>query len=89
MRGVIGSVLRAHQSRRDARPYVATDHVIESFRNRMWRGIQDRRGRRSGSAFPVPAYSRRLSLPLGVVVWAMVEEEADDAPGGSREDRGR
>jgi 5'-3' exonuclease len=57
---------------------VATDHVIESFRNEMWAGYKD------GSAIE-PALRGQFEplegalAALGVAVWAMVEVEADDA----------
>ena len=57
---------------------VAFDHVIESFRNDALRRLQDRRGLPADlmAQFPL-AETRRASL--GVVVWPMVEFEADDA----------
>lgn len=57
---------------------VATDHVIESFRNRLWEGYKD------GSGVD-PLLLEQFSLleealeALGVKVWPMVEFEADDA----------
>jgi hypothetical protein len=54
---------------------VATDHVIESFRNAL-AGLQDGRGHRP----LLYAQFQPLELAaLGVVVWPMVEFEADDA----------
>jgi 5'-3' exonuclease len=57
---------------------VATDHVIESFRNELWSGYK------SGEGIPEPLRSQFDTLEaalvaLGVVVWPMVEVEADDA----------
>jgi 5'-3' exonuclease len=57
---------------------VATDHVIESFRNEMWAGYK------SGEGIPEALRSQFDTLEaalvaLGVVVWPMVEVEADDA----------
>jgi 5'-3' exonuclease len=57
---------------------VATDHVIESFRNQMWAGYK------SGEGIPEDLRSQFDTLEaalvaLGVVVWPMVEVEADDA----------
>jgi 5'-3' exonuclease len=57
---------------------VATDHVIESFRNDMWPGYKD------GAEVPelLKAQFEPLEVALdalGVVVWPMVEVEADDA----------
>jgi len=57
---------------------VATDHVIESFRNALWPGYKTGEGidpRLSGQFEPL---EEALSA-LGVVVWPMVEFEADDA----------
>jgi 5'-3' exonuclease len=57
---------------------VATDHVIESFRNRLWRGYKT-------SAGIEPALLSQFGLleeavaALGMAVWPMVEFEADDA----------
>ena len=57
---------------------VATDHVIESFRNRLWPGYKS-------SAGLDPALLGQFGLlevaleAMGVVVWPMVELEADDA----------
>jgi 5'-3' exonuclease len=57
---------------------VATDHVIESFRNRLWPGYKS-------SAGLDPRLLGQFGLlevaleAMGVVVWPMVELEADDA----------
>lgn len=57
---------------------VATDHVIESFRNELWPGYKTSEG--------MDRVLHRQFIPLeealasmGVVVWPMVELEADDA----------
>jgi 5'-3' exonuclease len=57
---------------------VATDHVIESFRNQLWPGYK------TGAATPPELLSQFGLLEealeaLGLVVWPMVELEADDA----------
>lgn len=57
---------------------VATDHVIESFRNRLWPGYKSS----AGVDPQLLAQFGLLELALeamGVVVWPMVELEADDA----------
>jgi 5'-3' exonuclease len=57
---------------------VATDHVIESFRNTLWPGYKTS----EGFAPDLPAQFGLLEEVLsvaGVVVWPMVEFEADDA----------
>ncbi len=76
-RGVLSSVL---QLLGDGVTHVgvATDHVIESFRNRLWPGYKS-------SAGVDPALLGQFGLlevaleAMGVVVWPMVELEADDA----------
>ena len=57
---------------------VATDHVIESFRNRLWRGYKTSAGIEPELLAQFPLLEEALR-PLGVVVWPMVEFEADDA----------
>ena len=57
---------------------VATDHVIESFRNRLWAGYKTSAGmERALLAQFVPLEESLLAI--GVTVWPMVELEADDA----------
>jgi 5'-3' exonuclease len=57
---------------------VATDHVVESFRNDLWPGYKTGSGIEPElrSQFDVVETALRA---LGVVVWPMVELEADDA----------
>ena len=57
---------------------VATDHVIESFRNRLWRGYKTSAGVPRDLLAQFPVLEDALTA-LGVVVWPMVEFEADDA----------
>jgi 5'-3' exonuclease len=57
---------------------VATDHVIESFRNRLWSGYK------TGDGIEPALFSQFQPLEdaltaMGVAVWPMVELEADDA----------
>src|SRR5437879_1447393 len=59
---------------------VATDHVIESFRNEMWPGYKTSAGIDPRLLQQFPLLEEALSA-LGVVVWPMVELEADDALG--------
>jgi 5'-3' exonuclease len=67
---------------------VATDHVIESFRNGLWRGYK------TGAGIE-PALFSQFSLleetltALGLTVWPMVEFEADDALAAAAELAGR
>ena len=57
---------------------VATDHIIESFRNRLWRGYKTSAGVPRDLLAQFPILEESLTA-LGVVVWPMVEFEADDA----------
>src|SRR4051812_49433853 len=57
---------------------VATDHVIESFRNQLWPGYK------TGEGIDPALWSQFIPLEealaaMGVAVWPMVELEADDA----------
>jgi len=57
---------------------VATDHVIESFRNELWDGYKTGEGvDRALRAQFVPLEDALRAM--GIAVWAMVELEADDA----------
>ena len=77
VRGVVGSVLgminggATHLA-------VATDHVIESFRNTLWRGYKTSAGIEPELLAQFHPLEDALRS-LGVVVWPMVEFEADDA----------
>jgi len=76
-RGVLSSVL---QMLGDGATHVgvATDHVIESFRNEMWPGYKTGEGidpDLRAQFWPLEDALRAM----GVVVWAMVDVEADDA----------
>ena len=57
---------------------VATDHVIESFRNRLWRGYKTSAGVEPALLAQFQILEDALTA-LGVLVWPMVEFEADDA----------
>jgi 5'-3' exonuclease len=57
---------------------VATDHVIESFRNRLWYGYKTGAGIEPDLLQQFPLLEETLAA-AGVVVWPMVEFEADDA----------
>ena len=57
---------------------VATDHVIESFRNELWPGYKTSEGVEPDLLAQFPLLEEVLSA-AGVVVWPMVEFEADDA----------
>jgi 5'-3' exonuclease len=77
VRGVVASVLGLI-NRGATHVGVATDHVIESFRNRMWPGYKTSAGVDPDLLSQFELLEEALRA-LGVVVWAMVEEEADDA----------
>lgn len=57
---------------------VATDHVIESFRNDLWPGYKTGAGIDPDLHAQFPLLEDALRA-LGMVVWPMVEYEADDA----------
>ena len=57
---------------------VATDHVIESWRNDVWATYKDGSGVDWALKSQFPLLEEALEA-LGVTVWAMVEDEADDA----------
>src|SRR5436305_1289554 len=77
VRGVLDTVLGMIEG--DATHIgVATDHVIESFRNDLWRGYKTGAG--VDPALKAQFQPLELALAaMGVVVWPMVELEADDA----------
>ena len=77
VRGVVGSVLGLINSG-VTHVAVATDHVIESFRNRLWRGYKTSAGIEPELLAQFHPLEDALRS-LGVVVWPMVEFEADDA----------
>ncbi len=57
---------------------VATDHVVESFRNQLWPSYKTGEGVEPLLLSQFPLLEEALCA-LGVVVWAMEEYEADDA----------
>ena len=57
---------------------VATDHIIESFRNELWPGYTTGEGIERALRAQFVALEQALGA-MGVVVWPMVELEADDA----------
>jgi 5'-3' exonuclease len=57
---------------------VATDHVIESFRNELWSGYKTGDGIDAALAAQFHPLEEALKA-MGVAVWPMVELEADDA----------
>jgi 5'-3' exonuclease len=77
VRGVLLSVLGMLRSG-TTHVGVATDHVIESFRNNLWPGYKTSAGIEPDLLAQFPLLEVALS-ELGVAVWPMVEFEADDA----------
>jgi 5'-3' exonuclease len=77
VRGVLGSTLGLLE---DGATHVgvATDHVIESFRNDLWPGYKTSAGIDPALLAQFPLLEDALRA-LGVTVWAMVDLEADDA----------
>ncbi len=61
---------------------VASDHVIESFRNDLWAGYKTSAGIAEELLVQIPLMEDAL-VAMGVTVWAMVEYEADDALGAA------
>jgi len=57
---------------------VATDHIIESFRNGLWTGYKTSAGIEPDLLAQFPLLEEVLAA-AGIVVWPMVEFEADDA----------
>ena len=77
VRGVLASVLGMIKGGA-AHIAVATDHVIESFRNQLWPGYKTSEGIEPDLLAQFSLLEDVLSA-AGIVVWPMVEFEADDA----------
>lgn len=77
VRGVLTSVLKMIEEGA-THLGVATDHVIESFRNDLYPGYKTGEGVPPELLAQFPLLEEAL-LALGVVTWPMVECEADDA----------
>ena len=78
--GVIGVLTSTLQLIEDGATHlgVATDHVIESFRNDLWPGYKTSEGMEPEILRQIPVLENALTT-MGVTVWAMTEFEADDA----------
>ena len=76
-RGVLGSVAGMLESG-VTHIGVATDHVIESFRNGLWPGYKTSAGVDPRLLSQFTLLEEALQA-MGVTVWPMVELEADDA----------
>ena len=77
VRGVLASLLGMMQEGA-THIAVATDHVIESFRNALWPGYKTGEGVPPDLLEQFPLLEEVLAA-AGIVVWPMVEFEADDA----------
>ena len=78
VRGLIQTLLLLLRDDEVTHVAVAYDHIIESFRNEMFDGYKTGEGVAEDllSQFPL---AERATAALGLVVWPMVEFEADDA----------
>jgi 5'-3' exonuclease len=77
VRGVVASVLGMIKEGA-THLAVATDHVVESFRNDLWAGYKTSEGVEAELLAQFPLLEEALSA-AGILVWPMVEFEADDA----------
>jgi 5'-3' exonuclease len=77
VRGVLTSVLGMIKAGA-THVAVATDHVIESFRNDLWPGYKTGAGIDPDLLAQFPLLEETL-VAAGIVVWPMIEFEADDA----------
>jgi len=77
VRGVLASVLGMIKGGA-THIAVATDHIIESFRNELWPAYKTSAGTEPDLLAQFPLLEEVLSA-AGIVVWPMVEFEADDA----------
>jgi 5'-3' exonuclease len=78
VRGVVGSVLGMINHGGATHIGVATDHVIESFRNNLWPGYKTGAGIDPDLLAQFPLLEEAM-VALGVATWPMIEFEADDA----------
>lgn len=77
VRGVVGSLLRLLEEQ-VTHVGVATDHVVESFRNELWPGYKTSAGLDPEILGQFEPLEDALEA-LGLVVWKTVKYEADDA----------
>ena len=73
-----GDRVKGSASRGDTYLGVATDHVIESFRNQLWVDYKTGAGIERALLAQFHPLEEALAA-MGVVVWPMIELEADDA----------
>ena len=76
--GLVGTTLSLLREPDVTHLAVATDHVIRSFRNDLWPGYKTEEGVPEDLLAQFPLAERALEA-IGVVVWPMIELEADDA----------
>jgi 5'-3' exonuclease len=77
-RGVLSTLLRLCQEEGATHVACATDHVIRSFRNELYAGYKTELGVPEDLLAQFPLVEEGMAA-LGLVVWPMVEFEADDA----------
>jgi 5'-3' exonuclease len=77
VRGVLASIL-GMMNGGATHVAIATDHVIESFRNQLWPGYKTGEGIDPDLWAQFPLLEETLAA-AGFVVWPMIEFEADDA----------
>jgi 5'-3' exonuclease len=77
-RGVMSTLLYLCQEEGATHIACATDHVVRSFRNELWAGYKTEIGVPDDLLAQFPLVEEGMRA-LGMVVWPMVEFEADDA----------
>jgi len=77
-RGVLGTLAYLVQQEGATHVACATDHVIRSFRNELYAGYKTEEGVEEALLGQFPLVEEAMAA-LGLVVWPMVEFEADDA----------
>ena len=77
-RGVLATLLALVQQEGATHVACATDHVIRSFRNELYAGYKTEEGVAEDLLAQFPLVEEAMRA-LGLVVWPMVEFEADDA----------
>ena len=77
VRGVLGTLVQMLEQGA-THLGVATDHVIESFRNRLWPGYKTGSGIEPALLAQFHPLEEALGA-MGITVWPMIELEADDA----------
>ena len=83
-RGLVASTLALLREPGVSHVAAATDHVVESFRNRLFAGYKTGEGIAPELLSQFPLAEEALAA-LGVVVWPMTEFEADDAMASAAE----